>query len=139
MTCGRRFDLYAGVIPAHGDRREGQDRWQRFKSNGDRVCSYCGSLHPDDMFELVRQSATVPEDADVHSVVEIKPSDKGYKTYVHRPGIRNAHEGGIKFYHQHLPKNPDGTLAVTQVQQDEYAEAVRRSRVRFERMLYVKT
>lgn len=130
MTCGRRFDQFVGGIPAHQDRGEGQDHWDQFRSNGDRVCSFCGSLHPEDMFRLVRAAAEAPEDAPYRSVVEIVRSDKGYKIYVHQPGVRNAHEGGIKFYTQHLRG-----LTITPEQDSQFAEACRRSSVRFEAML----
>jgi hypothetical protein len=135
MTCGRRFDMYAGAMPVHRDQGPGLDRWQRFKSNGNRVCSFCGSLHPEDMFALVKACAEAPEDAPYNSVPEIEPSDKGYKVYVHQPGVRNAMEGGIKFYMQHLPRDNDGKLAVTQEQQDEYGRAVRATKIRFVRYL----
>lgn len=136
MTCGRRFDVWAGTdLFVHGDRGEGQDRWQRFKSNGDRVCSYCGSLHPDDMFEIVRQSAEASEDADYGSVPEIEPSDKFYKIYVRRPGVRNAMEGGIKFYVCHLPRGKDGKVDVPPEREKEYRRAVASSRKRFDRYL----
>ena len=119
------------------ERKEGLDHWEKFKAaHGNRVCSFCGSLHPDDMFELVKQSAEAPENAVDGSVVEIDPSDKSYKIYVRQPGVRNAHEGGIKFYTWHLPHDKDGKLVVTQQQQDEYGQAVRRSRDRFDRRLY---
>ena len=114
----------------------GPDRWEKFKCNGDRVCSYCGSLHPDDMFRLVKMSAQASEDANYGAVVEIEPSDKNYKVYVNQPGVRNASEGGIKFYMMHLPRNADGTLAVTDEQQKEYGLAVKRSSARFAKYLY---
>lgn len=133
MRCPRRDESPLGdrISPA-------TDHWQKFKSNGDRVCSFCGSLHPDDMFRLVKASAEGSADADYHSVVSIEPSDKGYKVYVHQPGVRNASEGGIKFYMQHLPRNDDGSLAVTPEQNAEYSRAVKASRKRFERWLYAK-
>lgn len=138
MTCGRRHDQYPGGIPVHGLRasEEGQDRWQKHKSNGDRVCSFCGSLHPEDFFRLVHESATAPEDAERNEVVEIEPSDKRYKCYVHQPGIRNAMEGGGKFYFQHIPRDENGKMLVTEEQEKEYAEAVRRSHARFERYMH---
>lgn len=136
MTCGRRYDTYPGGMPVHHDRAEHLDHWQRFKSNGNRVCSYCGSLHPDDMFALVKASADAPDDADYRSVVEIERSDKGYKIYVQQPGVRNAMEGGIKFYIQHLPRSDDGTrVLVTDEQQADFARAVARSKARFDKML----
>lgn len=126
MRCGRRDDLFSRGVSG------GPDHWERFKSNGNRVCSYCGSLHPDDLFALVKASAEAPEDAEFGSVVEIDPSDKSYKIYVQQPGVRNAHEGGIKFYTHHLPRNADGSLAVTPEQNSEYARAVANSQKRFE-------
>jgi len=114
---------------------KGPDHWQKFKSNGQRVCSYCGSLHPEDMFALVKQSAESPADGDYRKTVIIEPSDKKYKVYVHQPDVRNASEGGIKFYMQHLPRK-DGKIDVTDEQQAEYAEAVARSESRFH--LYLK-
>lgn len=114
----------------------GLDHWERFKAPPhNRVCSYCGSLHPEDMFALVKQSAGTPSDKPYRSGVEIEPSDKGYKVYVLQPGVRNAMEGGIKFYMQHIPRRPDGKLAVTEEQNVQYALAVRSSRIRFERYL----
>lgn len=107
MTCGRRDGGGGGL-----------DRWQKFKSNGNRVCSYCGSLHQDDMFALVRDAASVD------SKVKISPSDKSYKIYVRQPGVRNAHEGGIKFYTHHLP-DPLPANA-----NEEFAAAVKASRAR---------
>ena len=114
----------------------GLDHWDKFKTNGNRVCSYCGSLHWDDMLTLVKLSAEAAADADYHTVVEIEPSDKNYKVYVNQPGVRNAHEGGIKFYMQHVPLGEVGKIAVTAEQNQEYSEAVKRSRQRFERYLY---
>lgn len=100
--------------------------WDKFKSNGDRVCSNCGSLHPDDFLRLVVESSK--DD----SKVGIEPSDKGYKVYVTRPGIRNASEGGIKFYKQHFEQTPDNLM------NEFYKLAVRKSHERFEARLYGK-
>ena len=132
MTCGRRneHDMVSGPFLGVGT---GLDRWQRFKTNGQRVCSYCGSLHPDDFFEMVRASAEAPEDAEFHSVVEIEQSDKNYKIYVHATGIRNAHEGGIKFYTHHLPRDEAGKVDIPEIKQTEFKEAKRRSNERFKR------
>lgn len=138
MTCGRRFDLYAGQVPVHRDRGAGQDRWQRFKSNGNRVCSFCGSLHPEDLFALVKQCAEAPLDAEYKSVPEIEPSTKAYKIYVWQPGVRNAMEGGIKFYTQHLPRDGDGKVSVPEEKQDEYGRAVAATKTRFERWMATK-
>lgn len=120
QLCPRRAESGGGFT-------HGPDHWDKFKSNGNRVCSYCGSLHPEDFFALVKQSAEAPEDAPYGSVVEIEHSDKGYKIYVHQPGVRNAHEGGIKFYTPHLPKE------ITDEQNKEFVEAKRRTWARFEK------
>ena len=113
----------------------GPDHWQKFKSNGNRVCSFCGSLHWDDMLALVHEAATAAPDASYRSVVCIEPSDKKYKVYVHQPGVRNAHEGGIKFYMQHVPRGEDGKIAVTEEQHVEYSKAVKATQERFDKYL----
>ena len=81
----------------------------------------------------MKQSSEAPLEAPYNSVIEVEPSDKSYKVYIHQPGVRNAMEGGIKFYTHHLPRDAKGNLAVTQQRQDEYATAVRHSNIRFER------
>lgn len=124
MTCGRRHDATKGA-----------DRWQKFKRIDNRVCSYCGSLHPDDMFRLVKECAEATHDAPYRSVVEVSFSDKSYKIYVHQPGVRNAHEGGIKFYTHHLPRDADGKLDVPEERQEELRRACASSRARFEKMM----
>jgi hypothetical protein len=129
MSCPRRGESFIGSSYPR------PDYWEKFKSNGNRVCSYCGSLHPEDMFQLVKLAAEAPEDADYRSVVEIEPSHKNYKVYVQQPGVRNAMEGGIKFYMQHLPYDADGKLMVSEQQNLEYSKAVRLSRKRFDRHL----
>lgn len=130
MTCGRRMqDL--GPWP----HEEGLDRWERFKSNGDRVCSFCGSLHFEDFARLVRAALEVPEDIPYGHAVRIEPSTKSYKVYVHQPGVRNASEGGMKFYMHHVPRNDDGSLAVTTEQNQQYAQAIRVSKAAFNRMI----
>ena len=139
MTCGRRIE--AGMDREDGPFKhagKGLDRWQKFKSNGDRVCSYCGSLHWDDFTRMVHEAATAPEDAPYTSVVRIEPSDKGYKCYVHQPGVRNAHEGGIKFYMQHVPRDENGKIVVTDEQQAEYSNAVTLTHKRFDKYLAEK-
>lgn len=125
MRCPRRDES------GQGDRFPGPDHWQRFKLIDNRVCSYCGSLHSEDLFRLVKESANASVDAEYGSVVEIEPSDKSYKIYIRQPGVRNAREGGIKFYTPHLPRDEHGALAVLPEQQAEYSAAVKASRARF--------
>lgn len=137
MTCGRRYDTYFGKMFVHGTPEVKQDYWERFKTNGNRVCSYCGSLHPEDFFTLVRHCANSPEDATYDSMVRIEPSDKSYKVYVYQPGVRNAHEGGIKFYTQHLPRDTQGKPDISEQQEDEYHRAVVATNTKFD--VYLKT
>lgn len=118
LTCRSRMDQNGPW--EHG---EGLDHWDRFKINQDRVCSFCGSLHPDDFIRYVE--ASVKTDSDV----QIEPSDKRYKIYVSHPCVRNAHEGGIKFYTWHL------AAPLTLGQQETYRLALQSSRDRFEKKI----
>lgn len=43
--------------------------------------------------------------ADMSSETVIDPTDKGYKFYVRQKGVKNASEGGIKFYTRHIPSD----------------------------------
>lgn len=87
QTCPRRMGEMGPW-----EHKENLDAWQQVGS--DRVCSFCGSLHPAD-FEAVLKR--VIED----KKCSISLSDKSYKVYVNRPEIRNASEGAIKYYKQH--------------------------------------
>lgn len=64
------------------------DKWE--KLGGDRVCSYCGSLHPDDMLARMKEKG----------LAAIDPSNKGYKWYL-KDGAMNARLGAIKYYRMH--------------------------------------
>jgi hypothetical protein len=65
------------------------DSWD--KIGEDRVCSYCGSLHPEDLNKLIKKQEV--------EVLEL--TNKSYKLYIKRPNIKNAQQGAIKFYKQH--------------------------------------
>jgi hypothetical protein len=131
MTCPRRMS-----DPGPFKILAGPDHWQKFKAaHGNRVCSYCGSLHPDDFLALVKLCAEAGEEVEYSAAVQIEPSDKGYKIYVHQPGVRNAHEGGIKFYTPHLPRDAAGKIAVTREQEVEYDRAVKATHARFDRYM----
>ena len=65
------------------------DSWD--KIGEDRVCSYCGSLHPEDLNKLVKEQG----------IKVLETSSKLYKLYIKRPNIHNAGQGAIKFYKQH--------------------------------------
>ena len=100
---------------------DGTDQW-RVMPNGDRTCSFCGSLHPDDFLALCKLAGE--EGADVRIV----PTDKDYKVYVHRNNVANAIEGGMKFYKWHV------VAPVTEKQSSICALAMQRYREWFGRM-----
>lgn len=102
------------------------DTWD-VSPNGDRTCSYCGSVHPDDFFACLEEAAKEGTD------VRIEPSDKGYKFYVTRPDVMNAMEGGIKFYTWHIPSKEWADKANAL-----FPEALRRSKERFDAFLASK-
>jgi hypothetical protein len=87
QTCPRRMSEVGPWKYA-----ENLDSWRHV--GNDRVCSFCGSLHPAD-FEAVLQRIISDERCSVSL------SDKGYKIYINRPEVRNASEGAIKYYKQH--------------------------------------
>ena len=116
MTCRSRMEQRGPW-----EYREGLDTWE-YCPNGDRTCSFCGSLHPEDFLALVRLAAE-------GQPVEIEPSDKSYKIYVGRRTVRNASEGGIKFYTWHL----SGPVSTSD--QDLYEQAVLNTKKRFEEMM----
>lgn len=68
------------------------DTWD--KIGDDLCCSFCGSLHPDRVLELVKE----------HGPQIIEPSTKDYKWYIRQPHIMNAGFGGIKYYRHHDTK-----------------------------------
>lgn len=72
----------------------GEAHW-RVEKNGDRTCSYCGSLHPDDFLQIMEAYAA--GEPSYHFGL----TDKSYKVYAKRPDVMNASEGGIKFYGHH--------------------------------------
>lgn len=132
MTCGRRNEALFNGKPVEG---RGPDNWHKFKKNGDRVCSYCGSLHPEDFLRLVKAASEAQVDAGYSDVVEIERSDKSYKVYVKQPGVRNAMEGGIKFYMHHLPYGSEERNAIARGQHVEYNAALDASSTRFYKFL----
>lgn len=86
--CGRRDDMNAFVASVRGEKLAPRvdppklDHW-RPPRDGERyrTCSYCGSMHPDDLF------------TEIENGHELGPTDKNYKVYVGGRG---------KFYFQHL-------------------------------------
>ncbi len=96
FTCGSRVQQGRAIAGVHSD------HWRKMPS-GDRTCSYCGSLHEDDFFEIVEAYA------DGREGYSFDPSTKPYKKYASKPGVSNASEGGIKFYgwHADLTEGPE--------------------------------
>lgn len=85
QTCPRRMGEFGPW-----ERKENLDSWEL--RGDDKCCSFCGSMHPDRVLELVEQFG--------FSI--IGPTTKGYKYYIHRDSVPNAGFGGIKFYVQHF-------------------------------------
>jgi hypothetical protein len=69
-------------------------KW-RDMPDGTRTCSHCGSLHPADFTDIMWRYSQREEG------YEFSRTDKSYKDYGNRPGVKNASEGGIKFYGNH--------------------------------------
>lgn len=88
QSCGRRMNDF-GVQ----SRTEGIDHW-KIMPNGDKVCSYCGSLHPESVIEKIKK----------YGFGVIAGTDKSYKWYV---GCNSAvtipgyQKGGFKYYRHH--------------------------------------
>lgn len=85
QRCGRRGESVASL-----EKELLPDYWRQLP-NGDRTCSFCGSLHPDSVIEIIKQ----------HGFGVIHKSDKNYKWYISRPSVENGLRGGIKYYRQH--------------------------------------
>jgi len=85
QTCGRRMSEYGPW-----EKKENIDVWNKMP-NGDRCCSFCGSLHPMDVIDIAKK----------FGVNAIQTTTKSYKWYIHRDNVRNALEGGIKYYRHH--------------------------------------
>ena len=93
QRCGRRGESF------HGRTDEAlPDTWD-LGPDGNRTCSYCGSIHLDDLMEICRKTL-------VDDRFGVETTDKRYKFYIRQPGVRNASEGALKFYTAHVPANP---------------------------------
>lgn len=107
QRCGRRST----------DGNDLPDTW-RLGPDGNRTCSYCGSLHAEDLMTICRK--VLVDDRYV-----LEGTTKSYKIYVRQPGVQNASQGAIKFYMAHAPENP------TPADQKLYGDAMRISNERF--------
>lgn len=85
QTCPRRGENFHPV-------EENLDYWEM--RGDDKCCSYCGSIHPDRVIELVKELGP--------GIIE--GTTKSYKRYLSRPNVPNAAFGGIKFYTMHFSK-----------------------------------
>jgi hypothetical protein len=84
MTCRDRMEQIGTW-----ERKENLDHWNLV--GDDKVCSFCGSMHPDRVLELVKSLG----------IQILEASTKSYKIYIHRANIPNAEYGGIKYYRWH--------------------------------------
>ena len=66
------------------------DKWEKI---GD-CCSYCGSMHPDDVIAAVKK----------YGPQIIDSTDKSYKRYIRLPNTPNSSFGPIKLYVMHFDK-----------------------------------
>lgn len=112
QRCGRRDDSWMGTTD-----EALPDTWD-IGPDGNRTCSYCGSIHFDDLMKIVERSLTDER-------YSIDTTDKSYKVYVRQPNVRNAGEGAIKYYKHHTP------IDVTPEQKQLFNEAVHLSSRRF--------
>lgn len=95
QTCPRRMNEFGPW-----KYKENLDIWN--KRGPDRVCSFCGSMHPED-FEKFLQKVIEDES------LAIEHSDKSYKIYIRdfnneRNGVN---KGAIKYYKQHNYTNQE--------------------------------
>lgn len=100
-TCPRGAESFGPLAD-----RAKESTWD--KVGEDRVCSYCGSLHPEDFEKIVDLCIESKGEK-----AEVEWSTKGYKIYARRKDTVNAGQGGIKFYTQHV-------FAMEQPAQAEY-------------------
>lgn len=96
--CPERGSNPLGQSPAFDGHKPNPDTWD-VGPDGNRTCSFCGSIHFDDLMKVARK---VPDDARY----ALDGTTKGYKIYVRQPGVMNASQGAIKFYSWHAPKEP---------------------------------
>lgn len=85
FNCPERINH--GLIPNDGN--EFYDSWN--KLDDDRVCSYCGSIHPNDLAEKIKKEGLRQT---------ITPTTKRYKFYITKGYINQG--GVVKFYTWHL-------------------------------------
>lgn len=86
QTCPRRMNEWGPWVQA-----EGLDRWQPKDRNGNLFCSFCGSLHPDQLMEMIKSDAAI-----------LGVTTKNYKVYVDSVPTEEqkelARQKNIKFF-----------------------------------------
>ena len=100
MRCPDRAGLPVGPL----NEADGVDQW-RDMPDGTRTCSFCGSLHEDDFIDIVKRYL------DGEAGYKFDYTTKNYKFYANRPGVKNASDGGIKFYISHVDRTDSVALA----------------------------
>lgn len=83
MTCPRRIGTVAESEHYTGLK---VDQW-----NNDDCCTFCGSVNPDKVIELIKQGCTVTR------------TDKNYKIYINGDNVPRG-AGMAKVYLQHFSK-----------------------------------
>mgnify|MGYP001592237993 FL=1 len=84
QTCQRRIKDFGPW-----ERKENLDKW--IMIGDDKCCSFCGSMHPDRVIELIK----------LNGLEVVEPSTKQYKWYIKQKNVPNASYGGIKYYRYH--------------------------------------
>jgi hypothetical protein len=118
QRCGRR----GGMPDFDGKGSQAKPDTWGYGPDGNRTCSYCGSIHPDDLMKICRLALKDER-------YSIDGTTKSYKVYVRQPGVQNASEGAIKFYMHHAPAEPSAE------DQALFSEAVRVSSERFRKRM----
>lgn len=109
-----------GQSSAFGGDKELPDTWD-IGPDGNRTCSYCGSIHTHDLMVICRKTL-------IDERYGVEGTDKSYKVYVKQPNVRNASEGAIKFYMAHAPADP------SKDDQELFAKALRLTSARWQRV-----
>lgn len=117
----QRLFAYAGETTCGSVGTAAKATWD-WGPDGNRTCSHCGSVHPDDLMAICRKTI-------VDERYGVEGTSKGYKVYVRQPGVRNASEGAIKFYMWHAPEK------VSDADQQLFKNAKRITSERFDKMM----
>lgn len=89
LMCPRRAGCVPhSAFPDHDEwetnrwtRHPEHDKWPEVLGEYPRSCSFCGSVHPEDAIDLIKNRGW-----------EIEPSTKSYKWYINPPGAMLHHK-----------------------------------------------